>query len=820
MIVPLPRLLLYLVLLLNAAYFLLEFPANSLYGYTLGLSYASNVTAYYLSTLLAATLKSEAVALAIFPVLFVMLSQFAGFSIKLPDVPDAWVWATYVSFPRWVYEGQMVAFIRSSGFSGDQVDASLEYFGFKHWSPELSPFIALAFAAFFAALTYWNLRPPKDSLVKVDDVDTIMADSRGQDQEMEEVALLNTYNPLNSPSSEREGASPTSSQDYKPFTVEDYRAASTNAPRSRGCRLMFHDLTYSVPDRKDRRRELKILRGVSGRTQPGEVCALMGASGAGKSTLLDVLAGRKTTGTIGGDLLFNGRPRGPSVIRTTAYVLQDNVHIGVLTVRQTLSFAADLRVGTALSKEEREARVEQILSMLGLTEVAETIIGTDTLRGISGGQLKRVSIGVEIIMLPDLIFLDEPTSGLDSAIALEVMSAVRNLADQNRTIMCTIHQPSAGVYALFDKLLLMSEGKVIYFGPAIDAVPFFTSSPFAFTCASDTNPADFVIDVAGGSITSSTGKVVPGEELVQYYSKSVLNRMFEEHFNTMVEMDVAAAGSVDDKKVTRYPTSMVMQFHTLLRRQALTFSKDRKPHFAALIRNVVLGLFYGSLFYHLGVEDTSDKLSLFFFTLSASILGHNQSIPGIFMDRLLFYRERGANAVATLPYWAVIASLKLPLTALNALVYCSIITGLSNLRTEGDAFAYLFTVVLLQSFVGLFQCQLISTCTSSPQSALSVANVASLFTIAFSGYLVFIPTLPDWLRSWAPYASFMRWAFEGLVTNEMGDDEDNLVVATTLDNLGFHSFDKWQVIPILVGFAAGMRLLTLVALRFVSFEER
>src|SRR5690606_9730124 len=141
-------------------------------------------------------------------------------------------------------------------------------------------------------------------------------------------------------------------------------------------------------------------------------------------------------------------------------------------------------------------------------------------RGVSGGQLKRLSIGVEIINLPDLIFLDEPTTGLDSAIAFEVMAAVRNLANQNRTVICTIHQPSPQTFDLFDKLSLMADGRIIYFGPAKEVVDFFVRSPYEFAYVPGSNVADFVINVAGSFIPARNGKTVSGSELAQYYSKS------------------------------------------------------------------------------------------------------------------------------------------------------------------------------------------------------------------------------------------------------------------------------------------------------------
>lgn len=226
------------------------------------------------------------------------------------------------------------------------------------------------------------------------------------------------------------------------FDVDYYRTATGRVRESKGCRLVFRDLSYSVPDPVDKKKKKMLLSGVSGRVHPGEMCALMGASGAGKSTLLDVLAGRKTTGEIKGDILFNGVDRTPAIMLQSAYVMQDNVHIGSLTVRETLMYAAHLRLPQTLTQEKKDKRVKKIADMLGLGEHCDTLVGDENTRGISGGQLKRLSIGVEIVNLPDLIFLDEPTTGLDSAISYDVMAAVRNLANQNRTVKHFYYYPT------------------------------------------------------------------------------------------------------------------------------------------------------------------------------------------------------------------------------------------------------------------------------------------------------------------------------------------------------------------------------------------
>ena len=164
--------------------------------------------------------------------------------------------------------------------------------------------------------------------------------------------------------------------EWKPevaLTVDYYKSKAAAVADARGCRLVFRNLSYSVPNAKVRGAELGLLKGVSGLVNPGEMCALMGSSGAGKSTLLDVLAGRKTVGSISGDILFNGSPRSPAVMKSVAYVMQDNVHIGTLSVRQTLYYAAELRLSERMPRSEKDERITQVLQMLGLEHVADTV---------------------------------------------------------------------------------------------------------------------------------------------------------------------------------------------------------------------------------------------------------------------------------------------------------------------------------------------------------------------------------------------------------------------------------------------------------------
>ena len=421
--------------------------------------------------------------------------------------------------------------------------------------------------------------------------------------------------------------------------------------------------------------------------------------------------------------------------------MQDNVHIGVLTVRESLRYAAELRLKENLPAETKEKRVQKILDMLGLEAVADTIVGDENSRGISGGQVKRLSIGVEIVSLPDLIFLDEPTTGLDSSIAYEVMAAVRNLANQNRTVICTIHQPSPQTYLLFDKLLLLAEGRVIYYGPARDVVNYFVTSPYQFFYKPGSNPADFVIAVAGSFVFSSSGQKVSGGELAALYGSSELAKMFKDSIETMIAIDSAANGAseADDSMDMdmEYNTSTWFQTKTLISRNFLRIKKNRRATVIGVARYVIIGFFYGTIYFQLptGTEapDYTNRLSIFFFGLMFAMMAHQASIPQLFEDRLLFYRERGSKAYGAISYWISQWILNIPLTIISILLFAMIVYLCCGLRSGAGYFFFYYMIMLLSSFNGLFVCQLIAALSLSASAALQLFPVMLFFVVAFSG---------------------------------------------------------------------------------------
>lgn len=243
--------------------------------------------------------------------------------------------------------------------------------------------------------------------------------------------------------------------------------------------------------------EKSILNGISGTVCPGEILAMLGPSGSGKTTLLTALGGR-LHGKLSGKITYNSQPFCGSIKRRTGFVAQDDVLYPHLTVTETLFFTALLRLPNTLTREEKVQHVENVISELGLTRCRSSMIGGPLFRGISGGEKKRVSIGQEMLINPSLLLLDEPTSGLDSTTAQRILTTIKRLASGGRTVVTTIHQPSSRLYHMFDKLVLLSEGYPIYYGPASAALEYFSSIGFS-TSLPSVNPADLLLDLANGT---------------------------------------------------------------------------------------------------------------------------------------------------------------------------------------------------------------------------------------------------------------------------------------------------------------------------------
>ncbi|WVR04242.1 hypothetical protein IAU60_001242 [Kwoniella sp. DSM 27419] len=267
--------------------------------------------------------------------------------------------------------------------------------------------------------------------------------------------------------------------------------------------LHFNNLTYDLPSGK------RILSHITGTVRPGELMAIMGASGAGKSTLLDILARKAKTGSVSGEMYVNGRsiPDEATFRRVVGYVDQEDTLLSTLTVYEAVLYSALLRLPREMSHQAKVFRTLETMNELGILGIKDSRIGESGKRSISGGEKRRVSIACELVTGPSILFLDEPTSGLDSYNAYNVIQSLSALSKQyNRTVIFTIHQPQSNIVALFDRLLLLAKGQLVYSGEADRAQSHFEK--IGHQCPKGYNIADYLIDVtvdAAGDHKSSRG---------------------------------------------------------------------------------------------------------------------------------------------------------------------------------------------------------------------------------------------------------------------------------------------------------------------------
>ncbi|KAF4388700.1 hypothetical protein G4B88_018977 [Cannabis sativa] len=378
-----------------------------------------------------------------------------------------------------------------------------------------------------------------------------------------------------------------------------------------------------------RETRLLLLRDVSGAFRPGVLTALIGVSGAGKTTLMDVLAGRKTGGYIEGSISISGYPKNQATFaRVCGYCEQNDIHSPYVTVHESLIYSALLRLGSDVKKETRKAKVMELIE---LNSLRNALVGLPGVNGLTTEQRKRLTIAVELVANPSIIFMDEPTSGLDARAAAIVMRTVRNTVDTGRTVVCTIHQPSIDIFEAFDELLLMKTGgQVIYAGPlghhSQDLVEYFEAISGVPKIREGYNPATWVLEVSSNVVETQLG--------IDFANVYVNSNLYQRNEELIKQLSTPQEGSKDLNFPTKYSQSFMTQCKACFWKQH--WSYWRNSHFNAIREKQqdlinLLGATYSAVLF-LGATNTSAV----------------QSVVAI--ERTVFYRERAAGMYSELPY--------------------------------------------------------------------------------------------------------------------------------------------------------------------------
>lgn len=519
--------------------------------------------------------------------------------------------------------------------------------------------------------------------------------------------------------------------------------------------------------------ERQILKNVSGVCLPGQLTAILGPSGAGKTSFLDILAGRKNIGKITGDVLFNGQVRQKNFQRIAGYVLQDEKLIGTLTVREHLTFVALLKLPAPMPYEEKIKKVDAVISELNIEHIRDSKIGTDMTRGISGGEKRRVAIASELVTDPQVLFLDEPTSGLDSTSAFALVQTLIALSrNKSRTIITTIHQPSSNIYQLFDNVMLLANGKTVYYGAAGDALDYFEA--LGHNCPKNYNPADFLLDM----VATNSQDVVNTLSNVYNESSKANNTM-----SPIPNIQSNRRGSIKSHKRSasennnlfeiehlreEYASYWIDQVYVLGKRTLL--NNLRNPSLLRLqyLSTVALGIFLGLIFYRLIYDErgTQDRLGALFFLISLLTFSTMSSIDLFFQDRGIFVRERATGMYSTSSYFITKAICDIiPMRVIPAIILGAIPYYMINLHHGISHFFVLISVLVLLSIVAVSLCFALSTIAPTVSFANLLGIIFMLFNMLFGGFLINKSNIPKFI-SWIQYTSFLNYAYEILCVNE------------------------------------------------------
>ncbi|KAI3968037.1 hypothetical protein MKW92_052032 [Papaver armeniacum] len=608
--------------------------------------------------------------------------------------------------------------------------------------------------------------------------------------------------------------------------------------------LTWDDLWVTVPSSsvsgstRGKNNGRALLQGLNGYAQPSEILAIMGPSGSGKSTLLDALAGRLASNTKqSGSIKVNGRKQSLA-FGTSAYVTQEDALTTTLTVKESVYYSAMLQLPESMTNAEKKERVEITIREMGLEEAMDTRIGGWTSKGLSGGQKRRVSICIEILTRPKLLFLDEPTSGLDSAASYHVMDRIVKLTQQcGMTVIASIHQPSSEVFDLFHHLCLLSSGRTVYFGPASAAYEFFTLN--GFPCPTMRNPSDHYLRTINKDFdkvsliqNEDTEQGLEGNNCKQVSTEEATNILVESyklsHFSQEVKFRVSEISNKEGRILEKgSQASFLTQSIVLTRRSFVNMNRDLSYYWLRLGIYISICVCLGTIFYDIGHTFNSIQArgSMLMFVATLLTFMSIGGFPSFAQDMMIFGRERLNGHYGVTSFIIGNTTSSIPYLLMNTLIPGAIAYYLAGLHKGFDYFLFFFLVIFVSVILVESLMMIVASMVPNYLMGIVIGSGIQGVMMLNAGFFRLPDALPNPFWKYPMYyIAFHRYAIEGLYKNEFeglsfprsqGEGSSTITGEEIIEKIWQMpmSYSKWIDLYILFGMVVLYRLIFFVIIK-------
>lgn len=548
----------------------------------------------------------------------------------------------------------------------------------------------------------------------------------------------------------------------------------------------------------------------------GKLTAIMGPTGAGKTTLMNTLAHRANGVRLANGVMeIDGHGYNRHTLKgVSGYVMQDDILFENLTVRETLLYAASLRLPRDMPGEQKRQRVDETIAQMQLDSCQDLLVGNPRMQGISGSERKRLCIAIELLMRPRLLFLDEPTTGLDSTAAYSLVSILRDLAHSGAcSIVSTIHQPQAKIIDLFDDLTVLYEGQLIYSGPANQVARHYANA--GFPCPPGVNPADHLMEV----ITPMSAEE---RDEVRQHAVSLMDQ--QKSLGGEVEPPQLLPGRIS-KGYRR--VNWLAQFWLLFKRALLLQLRDYQALLYQLVQVIIMAILIGTAFLELGVKQDSYNLrlaSIFFITVNQGTITSMIAVNAFPSERAVVVRERAAGTYRVSAYFLGKVGADLLVQLGYPVLFSCIVYFLIGYQTDAGKF-FLFTLLVTQlQICGFAMATMVASIGRTTGLSLAILPLALEVWRLFGGFFMPPNDVPGYFV-WLDAIDFIKYGYIGLAINELDGLQfvcdpsiSEACLYTTGQDImirfGYDQFSIGQCIGILFAFIIGFRAITYIVIRF------